>query len=121
MAELLCLFMDNRASNEPLKLCSVGCGDGRFDNTVFRKVQAINPNAVIEYTGIDLNKSSCDLVRKNLISSNVAIKNVINGDIQEYSGVETFDVVTTVHVLYYVSSLETCLTNIINMLKPSGM
>lgn len=120
MAQLLCSFMANKGSDEPLHVCSVGCGDGRFDNAVFLKMQAIKPDSVIEYTGIDLNKSSCNLVRENMVSSNIIIKSVINSDIQKCTVSETFDVVFSVHVLYYLSSLEAGLDNIFKMLKPSG-
>ena len=74
------------------------------------------------YLGIDVNATSCQSAQKRLRSlQNVAVT-ILDKDIVTLNTVEIepFDMVIIVHVLYYISSLESALRNAKILTKNNG-
>ena len=104
------------------RICSIGCGDGRFDKGVLSRISEQFPDTKLQYLGVDVNELSCQRARELLAPlSNVEVE-VHTTDIQQLdvADIQRFDLVIVVHVLYYMTSLEAVLSTVLRMIKPDG-
>lgn len=110
------------AQLDVFRLCSVGCGDGRFDKKVLEGITQKFPEKNLHYVGIDTNTLSCQQARLLLGSLKNVVVEIHNQDIQQMAtaDIKPCDLVIGVHMMYYVSSLEGALNNIIKLIKPQG-
>ena len=110
-------------TSSQFRVFSVGCGGGHFDKTVFEKTLERFPEAKFHYVGIDVGEASCQEARKcfESLQENVTAE-LCCEDIQklEVGAYEPFDLVVCVKTLYYMSSLETALSNCLKLLKEKG-
>lgn len=134
-------LIQKNSLNEQFRLCSIGCGDGKFDAAVVKGISDRFPHINMHYTGkvvctcsfhyyvlvymilgIDLNASCLQLAQTKLSSLNNISVTVMEYDIQTMStdGIEPFDMIVTVNTLYYISSLGLALNSARNLLKKNG-
>ena len=104
------------------RICSIGCGDGRFDKEVLTRVSEQFPDTRLQYIGMDVNEFSCQRARELLAPLSNVEAEVHTRDIQQLdiADIQSFDLVIAVHVLYYVTSLEAVLSTVLQMIKPNG-
>ena len=116
----------NVNNGHPLRLCSVGCGDGLMDYHFIQKFLGTVPNVSIDYTGLDLNEYFCGEARSNLsrirderFKSLVVQKDFERADVDDVY-VQKFDVVYSIHVIYHFTDLPLVVDKILSMVKPGG-
>ena len=117
----------NANNGPPLRLCSVGCGDGLLDYRFLRKFLGTVPNVSIDYTGLDLNEYFCGEARSKLsgiederLKSRVLQKDFERADVDD-AFLKKFDVVYSIHVMYYITDLPLVVDKILSMVKPGGL
>jgi 2-polyprenyl-3-methyl-5-hydroxy-6-metoxy-1,4-benzoquinol methylase len=105
------------------RICSIGCGDGTFDQKVLSGISEQFPSIKLQYMGVDVNEVSCQRARELLASLSNVEAEVLVRDIEQLAvaDIKPFDLVIAVKILYYVNSLEAVLSNAIRMTKPSGL
>jgi SAM-dependent methyltransferase len=86
-----------RAHTGPLRILSVGCGDGSSDLAM---LQALEPHTPVEYVGIDVNPVSLATFRSQAGDLPVTLADTPL-ELLELDG-EPFDIVLLSHMLYYV-------------------
>jgi 2-polyprenyl-3-methyl-5-hydroxy-6-metoxy-1,4-benzoquinol methylase len=104
-------------------LCSIGSGNGRFDNLVLKNIQSHYPTINLNYLGVDLNKMSCQTAESNLKSFNNLTFRILNCDAQtmDTTGLEgTYDMVILIHTIIYMTSPNDCLMKCRELIKPNG-
>lgn len=112
-----------KASPGPVfRICSIGCGDGAFDQKVLTGISEQFPSTKLQYMGVDVNEVSCQRARELLAPLSNVEAEVLVRDIEQLAvaDIKPFDLVIAVKSLYYVNSLEAVLSNAIRMTKPSG-
>lgn len=81
----------------PLRILSVGCGDGNLDLPMLAVLEGLGP---VDYTGIDVNAASLEVFRAHLADRPATL---LNADVAALpADTEPFDVVLVSHMLYYV-------------------
>ena len=117
----------NAKDGPPLRLCSVGCGDGLMDYRFIQKFLGAVPNVTIDYTGLDLNEYFCGEARSKLsgiederFKSLVLQKDFERDDVDD-AYLQKFDVVYSIHVIYHFTDLPLVVDKILSMVKPGGL
>jgi len=104
-ARIAAAWSERGPSAGPLRILSLGCGDGDLDVPLLRAVADLGP---IEHTGVDVNPVSLDRFRARLVGPLSAgpgrgvTVTLIEGDLADVSDPDGYDVVLLSHVLYYV-------------------
>lgn len=95
-------WVSSRSASEPrrtapLRILSVGCGDGSLDLPLLQRLQGM---AEVDYTGVDVNTTSLAEFRGALADMPATL---LNTPVEELSPTaEPFDLVIVSHMLYYV-------------------
>jgi len=89
---------------EPLRILSLGCGDGDVDLPLLYELHAARP---VHYVGVDVNERSLAAFRNKLtetmpVSPNLSATLLID-NLEEVTDPHGFDVIILSHVLYYVA------------------
>ena len=108
------------ASIDPLKILSVGCGNGILDNPLIECL-AMNSER-LDYTGVDPSDVACRRFRhgfETMKLPNVRL-DVREQQIEALRSTERFDLVHAVHSLYYFSDPAATLERLIRLLRPAG-
>lgn len=83
--------------DRPLRLLSVGCGDGNLDLPM---LQVLNDLTTVDYVGVDVNATSLEVFRAGLGDLPATL---LDAPVEELPpDTEAFDVVLVSHMLYYV-------------------
>ena len=106
----------------PFRICSIGCGDGKFDKKVLTRILEQFQDTKLQYMGVDINELSCRRARELLVPLSNVEADIYTRNIQDMSvaDIQPFHLVIAVHVLYYMTSLEAILTKVLRMVKPNG-
>ena len=104
-----------------LRICSLGCGNGHIEKLVLHEIQMQYPNISIEFVGVEINTKVFQEAQKQLVFSSYRVKvTLYNQDFMLDIPEESFDLVLSVHSLYYI---ECCLDGIMklkNLMKETG-
>ena len=124
VAEKVCQILKNE-STKPVRILSVGCGDGSFDVKILETISSRFPDTKVQYVGTDIDKKTCEQ-SKEVLS---AIKNVeVEFMVLDFQQVDPSklelppcDLVLAIQVLYYMKDLNKALSNLQLLTKPEGM
>jgi len=95
---------------QPLRILSIGCGDGNLDLSVLRALSAHGP---VAYLGLDINDVSLGSFTSQLGVQSAEFSQNVHTELRHqraedfalgsdtFLGADTFDVVLLAHVLYY--------------------
>ena len=117
----------SRTSAEPFRILSIGCGDGTFDAQILAAMMSRHPDIKIHYTGLDIDKETCQKATEALsvlkTNDKVEIK-MLTMDFEDIDSVKAelspCDLVLAVHVLYYVEDIKKALTDAQMLTKTNG-
>lgn len=83
--------------DRPLRILSVGCGDGNLDLPM---LQALRTTTDVDYVGVDVNTASLEVFRRELGDLPATL---LETPVEALpADIEPFDVVLVSHMLYYV-------------------
>ena len=124
VAEKVCQILAEE-STKPVRILSVGCGDGSFDVKILQTITSRFPETKVQYIGTDIDKKTCEQ-SKEVLS---AIKNVeVEVMVLDFQQVDPSklelppcDLILAIHVLYYMKDLNKALSNLQLLRKPEGM
>jgi SAM-dependent methyltransferase len=110
---------DHHGRPRPLRVLSLGCGDGDLDAPLLR---ALCDDGPVDYVGVDVNARSLDRFRARLrltLPSTPGVDrsiSLIECSLEDITDPVGFDVVLLAHVLYYVSDPVALLQGILERL-----
>ena len=126
MCQLLAESHSSRASAEPFKILSIGCGDGTFDAKIIQAMINKYPDIKIDYMGTDIDEGSCQKAMEELsalkakLNDKVAVK-IMPMDMNSFTvGIPPCDLVLAVQALYYAKNMKKVLTDAYSHLKTDG-
>ena len=113
--------MLQRKATKSFRIFSIGCGNGTFDIKMLQTITERFPDVKVSYTGMDIDKKSCEQARELL----GAVKNVeveiIAQDFQEVDfNIPPCDLVLAIHVFYYMRDITKALVNTKKFRKQDG-
>ncbi|GAB2913913.1 hypothetical protein GCM10027047_09830 [Rhodococcus aerolatus] len=110
-----------RPTDRPLRVLSVGCGDGTVDAALATAVRARHPRRPVAWTGVEPHGPSATAFLRR-VGSTGATTVVHQGRFPEDlpAGTGRFDVVTFVHSLYYVRDVAESVRAAVAHLVPGG-
>ena len=127
LAERICRGLETKTDCPSIRVCSLGCGDGQLDMDTIVKVLTKHPEVTVDFLAVDINKSSCEKALElfaavtreygKRFNFNVVCCDILEIPVQEH---RSFDVVTVVHTLYFVPSLENVLKKCYELKKSDG-
>jgi SAM-dependent methyltransferase len=115
-------------TDEPLRILSIGCGDGNLDLPV---LQALSQHGPVEYLGVDINDVSLAAFSSQLEREGASFTGQFKAELTKQSaedvvfgaggqGCRDFHVVLLAHVLYYSADPVSLLRGIQRQLSPQG-
>ena len=109
----------SRSRGSSFRVCSIGCGDGLVDSDILSTAHTGNPDLHIQYVGIDLSPTYCQLAKDNLKpGKNLEVK-ILNQNFLDFTD-EPFDFIISMHSLYYLPSPEDGIKKILSLIKDTG-
>lgn len=106
-----------------LRICSVGCEDGKLDRLILEGLKSVQ----VQYVGLDTDELIVEAALDRLqgLSSNIEAKTVAV-DYEEVNALtdlamEQFDLIWMVNCTYYAASLTQLIQGVLELLKPSGV
>ena len=115
--------LETEGTEGPLRLCSVGCGDGKLDRKTLAELLASHPGLAVEYVGVGLCEQSCEEVEGEVggVGERVKVRAVAR-DYSELSREEvgSFHCVLMVSCLCYSVVPEATLQAVLGLLEPGG-
>ena len=125
--QLLVGSQTSRTSAEPFRILSIGCGDGTFDAQILSAMMSRHPDVKIHYTGLDIDKETCQKATETLsllkTNNKVDIK-MLTMEFEDIDSVKAeispCDLVLAVHVLYYMKDIKKALTDVQMLTKTNG-
>ena len=122
--QLLTESRTSKTSAEPFRILSIGCGDGTFDMKILQAMINKYPDIKIDYTGVDIDKESCQKATEELSAlkknNKVAIK-IVTMDMNSFNTeIPPCDFIFALHVLYYAKDLRKVLADVHALLKTDG-
>ena len=117
--------MLQRKSTKSFRIFSIGCGDGTFDIKILQTITERFPDVKVSYTGMDIDKKSCEQARELLGAvKNVEVEIVVE-DYQEIDSskfnIPPCDLVLAIHVFYYMRDITKALIDAQKFRKEDGM
>ena len=114
-------------TKEPLRILSIGCGDGSFDAKIIEAITGQFPSLSIHYIGTDVDEQCLQKVDdefKMLKDHGVTIETFA----MDFEEVDSFksrippcDLVIASHVFYYMKDIKKALSNAQMLKKDKGM
>ena len=96
-----------------------------MDKIILTKIKEQYPLQRFQYVGVDVNAFSCKKARELLVPLDNVDVTLVTADIcmldLDLKELQAFDFILTVHSIYFVTTVEKALTNILSLLKPSGI
>lgn len=126
VAERACQLIRRKPTlTKPLRIFSIGCGDGTFDIKVLQTITNQFPELKIHYIGSDIDENYCQQTRERLNTlKNVEVE-VLVLDFQQIDDpkVEILpcDLILAVHVFYYMIDIKKALSDVQRLRTQDGM
>ena len=115
--------LEGVAREEPFRLCSVGCGDGKLDRRILGRLVEAHPGVELEYVGVGLCEQGCEEVLGEMegVGEGVRVRTVAR-DYSELSreDIGSFHCVLMVSCLCYSVAPEATLQAVLSLLEPGG-
>lgn len=113
-----------REPTRPLRVLSVGCGDGTVDAALAGVLAGHRPHRALSWTGVEPHGPSAAAFLHRVGATGVRTT-VLRGCFPEVTAPlaaagDRFDVVTFVHSLYYVPDVAASITAAVDLLAPGG-
>ena len=104
------------------RICSLGCGNGKLDKQILQQLTERCPGVKFEYVGLDSNQASLEVARSTMTDMRHAKLEYhdIEGDVEALSKYSKFDAVIVVHLMCYLKSGVSMLSNFVRLLNPAG-
>ncbi len=109
----------SRNQEGSFRVCSIGCGDGLVDNDILSALATEYPDRHVQYVGIDVSETYCQLAKDNLKPGRNVDISILNQNFLNFSS-EAFDFVVAMHSLYYLPCPEDGVNKILSLMKDHG-
>ena len=102
--------MQTRNNKTTLRICSLGCGDGKLDKLIIEEIQFKYSHLMIEFVGVEINNIYEDAKRKlvnqeKLVNQDKLKVKFYLEDFTKDISEEPFDLIMAIHSFYHIGSV----------------
>ena len=67
LIEKIKIVLSRKDQSHVLRVCSIGCSDGRLDEDILSSLTRENPDIQIQYAGIDISEAFCKITHERML------------------------------------------------------
>ena len=98
-------MMQTKNNKTILRICSLGCGDGKLDKLIIEEIQLNYSHLMIEFVGVEKKKISYEEAKTRLVDQDKLKVKIYLEDFTKDIAEEPFDLIMAMHSFYHIESV----------------